>query len=157
MESGNEGRTIAEPGTGAESGLLRGLFDWRFRRYLTMQLLPLFYVLLILAAVAVIAGLVVIAFLLSPAIGLVTLVIAPFVLLVAVAIIRAVLEYLVMAHRIMRVVENMERIPGHVDQLTARIDVVVGHVDALGEQVQDIHRTVGLPGKLLRRRSKDKP
>ena len=70
------------------------------------------------------------------------------------AVIRAVLEYLVMAHRIMRVVENMERIPGHVDQLTARVDVVVTQVDALGGQVNDLHRTVGMPGKMLRKWSK---
>lgn len=135
----------------AETGLLSGLFDWRFQRYLTMQLLPVFYVLLVLAAVVVIAGVVGLAFLWSPMAGLITLVVAPFVLLIAVAVIRAVLEYLVMAHRIMRVVENMERIPGHVDQLTARVDVVVNQVDALGEKVNDMHSTVGLPGRLMRR------
>lgn len=134
-----------------EAGLIGGLLDWRFQRYLTMQLLPVFYLLLVLAAVVVIAGIVGLAFLLSPMAGLITAVVAPFVLLIAVAVIRAVLEYLVMAHRIMRVVENMERIPGHVDQLTARVDVVVSQVDVLGGQVNDIHRTVGMPGKLLRR------
>lgn len=132
-------------------GLVSGLMDWRFERYLTMQLLPVFYVLLVVAAVAVIAGLVGLAFLFSTMAGLILLAVAPFILLIAVAIIRAVLEYLVMAHRIMRVVENMERIPGHVAQLTARVDVVVARVDALGGQVDDIHRTVGLPGKLFGR------
>ena len=139
-----------------DSGLLAGLLDWRFRRYLTMQLLPVFYLLLILAAVVVIAGIVGLAFLFSPLAGLITLGVSPFILLIAVAVIRAVLEYLVMAHRIMRVVENMERIPGHVDQLTSRIETVAGQVDGLSEQVNDIHRTVGLPGRLLRRRDKDK-
>lgn len=134
-----------------DRNLVSGLLDWRFQRYLTMQLLPLFYVLLVIAAAAVIAGLVGLAFLFSKAAGFIALAVAPFVLLIAVAIIRAVLEYLVMAHRIMRVVENMERIPGHVDQLTARVDLVVDHVDALGAQVNDIHRTVGLPGKILRK------
>jgi hypothetical protein len=134
-----------------DSGLLRGLIDWRFQRYLTMQLLPVFYVLLVIAAVVVIAGVVALAFLWSSMAGLITLAVAPFVLLIAVAVIRAVLEYLVMAHRIMRVVENMERIPGHVDQLTARVDVVVTQVDALGEKVNDMHSTVGLPGRILRR------
>lgn len=144
----NETGVMEQP---AEAGLLSGLFDWRFQRYLTMQLLPVFYVLLVLAAVVVIAGVVGLAFLWSPMAGLITLVVAPFVLLIAVAVIRAVLEYLVMAHRIMRVVENMERIPGHVDQLTARVDVVVNQVDALGEKVNDMHSTVGLPGRLMRR------
>lgn len=134
--------------------LVSGLLDWRFRRYLTMQLLPVFYVLLVIAAIAVIAGLVGLAFLWSPMAGLITLAVAPFILLIAVAIIRAVLEYLVMAHRIMRVVENMERIPGHVDQLSAQVDTVAGQVDALSVQVNDIHRTVGLPGRLLRGRDK---
>lgn len=142
-------------GTPAE--LIGGLLDWRFRRYLTMQLLPVFYVLLIVAAVMVIAGMIGLAFLFSPMAGLITLVVAPFVLLIAVAVIRAVLEYLVMAHRIMRVVENMERIPMHVDQLSTRIDLVVQHVDALGGQVDDMHRVVGLPARWLRRREKDKP
>lgn len=134
-----------------DRNLVRGLLDWRFQRYLTMQLLPLFYVLMIVAAVVVIGGAIAFAFVLSKMAGFIALAVAPFVLLIAVAIIRAVLEYLVMAHRIMRVVENMERIPGHVDQLTARLDVVVGQVDALGAQVNDIHRTVGLPGRILRK------
>jgi hypothetical protein len=133
-----------------DAGLVSGLLDWRFQRYLTMQLLPVFYLLLVLAAVVVIAGVVGLAFLFSPMAGLITVAVAPFVLLIAVAVIRAVLEYLVMAHRIMRVVENMERIPGHVDQLTARVDAVVSQVDALGGQVGDIHRTVGLPGRMMR-------
>ena len=41
--------------TGMTGNLLCGLLDWRFRHYLTMQLLPVFYLLLIVAAVMVIA------------------------------------------------------------------------------------------------------
>lgn len=139
------------PTSAPGGGLVSGLLDWRFNRYLTMQLLPVFYLLLVIAATVVVLGFVGLAFLWSTMAGLIAAVVAPFVLLIAVAVIRAVLEYLVMAHRIMRVVENMERIPGHVDQLTARVDVVVTQVDALGETVNDMHSTVGLPARLMRR------
>lgn len=152
--SGATGFEANEPETtGAEApvnvGLVSGLFDWRFRHYLTMQLLPVFYVLLILAAVVVIAGIVGIAFLIAPLAGLIALGISPFVLLISVAVIRAVLEYLVMAHRIMRVVENMERIPRHVDRLSDRVDLVVDRVDGLGERVEHIHETVTMLRPLL--------
>lgn len=130
-------------------GLLSGLFDWRFRRYLTMQLLPVFYVLLILAAIVVIGGMVLLVFLFDPLAGLVAAAVSPFVLLIAVAVIRAVLEYLVMAHRIMRVVENMERIPGHVDQLSARVEGLAGKVEDLGGRVEHMHDTVTMLRPLL--------
>lgn len=133
-----------------DNGLISGLADWRFKRYLTMQLLPAFYILLVLAAIVVIGGLVALAFLWSPQAGMVTLVVAPFVLLIAVAVIRAVLEYLVMAHRIMRVVENMDRIPSQVSQLTDHVDALALKIDDLGGRVEDIHGTVGMMRPLLR-------
>lgn len=68
---------------------------------------------------------------------------------ISVAVIRAVLEYLVMAHRIMRVVENMERIPRHVDRLSDRVDLVVDRVDGLGARVEHIHETVNMLRPLL--------
>lgn len=144
------GDTEREAAGTSQGGLVGGLLDWRFERYLTMQLLPVFYVLLVFAAVMVIGGIVALLFLLSPAAGLIALIVAPFVLLIAIAVIRAVLEYLVMAHRIMRVVENMERIPGHVDQLTARVDAVVERVDGLGGRVEEMHETVMMLRPLLR-------
>lgn len=133
----------------APVGLIDGLCDWQFRHYLTMRLLPMFYVLTIVAASAVIAGLVGMAFLVDAVTGIIALAVAPFGLLISVAIIRAVLEYLVMAHRIMRVVENMERIPRHVDLLSERVDVVVGRIDDLGGRVEQIHGTVSMARPLL--------
>lgn len=140
------GRGTAEQ----QGGLISGLLDWRFERYLTMQLLPLFYLLVTFAAVAVIAGIVALAFLWDTLAGFITLAIAPFVLLIAVAVIRAVLEYLVMAHRIMRVVEDMDRIPGQVAHLTTRVDVVTAKMDDMGDRVEHIHGTVNMVRPLLR-------
>lgn len=146
----DDGRDLPETPGKQDEGLVSGLLDWRFERYLTMQLLPFFYVALVFAAVMVIIAAIGFAFMVEPMAGLLAVVVAPFVLLISVAIIRAVLEYLVMAHRIMRVVENMERIPGHVDHLSERIDIVAGKVDDITTRTEHIHGTVNMARPLLR-------
>ncbi|MEL0029087.1 MAG: hypothetical protein VW625_10630, partial [Perlucidibaca sp.] len=56
---------------------MSGVLDLRFQRYLSMPLLPLFYVLLLLGAAAALALLTGLAFWLHPGAGLVMLVLAP--------------------------------------------------------------------------------
>jgi hypothetical protein len=55
-----------------------------------------------------------------------------------------------MAHRIMRVVEDMDRIPGQVAHLTTRVDVVTAKMDDMGDRVEHIHGTVNMVRPLLR-------
>lgn len=143
----------------ARQSAIPNLADWRFNRYLTMQLLPLFYVLLILGALVVVATLVGVCFWFSTLAGIIAAAISPLALLVIVAVIRAALEYLIMAHRIMRIIERMDALPNQVAMLSQQVDGITGHVDALTGQVEDIHddlmhvrpllRSAGLPGRLL--------
>ena len=133
-----------------EPSVVRNLADWRFDHYLTMQLLPLFYLLLVFGAAVVITGLTALVFWLSPTAGLVALAVAPMVLLIAVAVIRAALEYLVMAHRIMRIIERMDALPHQVAGLSQRVDGITGHVDQLIHHVDDIHETLMHARPILR-------
>lgn len=152
------------PGTDddlAAGNMLKNFADWRFNRYLTMQLLPLFYLLLMLGALAVIAGLVAMAFYFSPMLGWIAAGISPFVLLITIAVIRAALEYLIMAHRIMRIIERMDALPHQVADLSYRVDGITQHVDQLIHRVDDIHdalmharpvlSALSLPRRLLER------
>ena len=144
-----------------EKSRVPNVADWRFNRYLTMQLLPLFYVLLLLADLVTVAGLVAVCFWLHLWAGIIAATLAPLVFLVAAAVIRAALEYLIMAHRIMRIIERMDALPDQVSGLSDRVDRITGHVDTLIVHVDDIHdtlthvrpflRSAGLPSKVLAR------
>ncbi|MEP5230568.1 MAG: DUF4282 domain-containing protein [Alloalcanivorax sp.] len=135
------------------------LADWRFNRYLTMQLMPLFYLLLIVGALVVVVSAVGLCFWFSTLAGIIATAIAPLALLVIVAVIRAALEYMIMAHRIMRIIERMDALPGQVADLSVRVDGITDHVDLLNDHVHDIHETLmhvrpflrsaGLPSRLL--------
>ena len=124
------------------AGRIPNIGDWRFNRYLTMQLLPLFYILLVLGALLVIAGIVALCFYASMLAGLIAALASPIVFLVTFAVIRAALEYLIMAHRIMRIIERMDALPGQVHDLSVRVDRITGHVDQLIEHVDDIHNSL---------------
>ncbi|MFN3714295.1 MAG: DUF4282 domain-containing protein [Alcanivoracaceae bacterium] len=124
------------------AGMIPNLGDWRFNRYLTMQLLPLFYVLLVLGALVVIMVIVAVCFYFSLTAGLIAALASPVVFLVTFAVIRAALEYLIMAHRIMRIIERMDALPGQVSDLAVRVDGITRHVDQLNHQVDDIHGTL---------------
>lgn len=126
----------------ADNHLIRDLGDWRFRRYLTMQLLPLFYLLLVFGALVLVAAVVGLCFWFSTLAGIVAASVAPLALLIMVAVIRAALEYLVMAHRIMRIIERMDALPDQVAGLSERVDGITGHVDQLIHQVDEIHETL---------------
>ncbi len=125
------------------SHFMGGIADLRFGRYLSMQLLPIFYVLLLFGAAVVIAALTALAFWFSPWWGLVALLIAPLAWLVTAAVIRAALEFLVMAYRIMLTVQNMNEVAGHVASLSGHIDLLQTRLEGITGNVQDIHAGFG--------------
>ena len=98
-------------------------------------------------------------FWISTTVGLIASAVAPLLLLVIVAVVRAALEYLIMAHRIMRIIERMDALPDQVRGLSHRVDGITRQVDSLTDNVQDIHqdlmhvrpllRSAGLPSRLL--------
>ena len=128
------------------------MVDWQFNRYLSMQLLPLLYLLMIIGALLLVGFLVAASYSSSLWFGLAATVLSPLLFVVFVAIVRAALESLVMAHRTMSIVESMRALPDQVAK-------VEGRVEALTSQVEDIHGTViqlrpllrsaGLPARLL--------
>ena len=139
--------------------LVPNLADWRFEHYLTMRLLPLFYLLLVAGAAVAVFGIAAACFWISTPIGLIALSVSPLLLLVIVAVVRAALEYLIMAHRIMRIIERMDALPEQVRDLSYRVDGITRQVDRLTDNVQDIHqdlmhvrpllRSAGFPSRLL--------
>lgn len=160
--------------TPATSGFVRGfhnfgkgLVDFRFNQYLSMQLLPVFYALLLVGIFGFFVALNAVAFWFSSLAGLITLAITPFGLLIAFAVTRAALEFLVMAYRIMETVQRMDRIPQQVDNLNSKVDGISEHVNSFETRIEHIQRQVdhvtgsigflntisgisGLPGKLFR-------
>jgi uncharacterized Tic20 family protein len=127
----------------------QGILDFRFQHYLTMQLLPVFYGLLLLGILGVFAGLNAFAFWLSPHIGFIALAITPFALLISFAVTRAALEFMVMAYRIMETVNRMDRIPHQVDNLNSKVDGISsrvedfhGQIDYIQGRVDDVTHTI---------------
>ena len=133
--------TLSRPGRFGD--FMGGIMDVRFGRYLTMQLLPIFYVLLLFGATVVIAALTGLVFWLSPAWGMLALLIAPIAWLVVAAVVRAALEFLVMAYRIMLTVQNMNEVAGHVASLSGHIDLLQTRLEGITGNVQDIHAGFG--------------
>ena len=70
----------------AGTSRIPNLADWRFNRYLTMQLMPLFYLLLIVGALVVVVSIVGLCFWFSMLAGIIATAIAPLALLVIVAL-----------------------------------------------------------------------
>ncbi|MDP1540501.1 MAG: DUF4282 domain-containing protein [Moraxellaceae bacterium] len=123
---------------------MSSIADLHFERYLTMQLLPVFYVLLLLGVILVFAVINIVAFWFSNLIGLVMLlVITPIGLLIAFAVVRAVLEFLVMAYRIMQTVHRMDRIPEQVDNLNNKVDGISEDLLEFKAGLVDIRHTIG--------------
>jgi len=116
-----------------------GIADLRFERYLTMQLLPIFYVLLLLGAVLVLAAITALCFWFSGWLGLATLVVSPVLWLMFAALVRAALEYLVMAYRIMLTVQKMDSITTTVVQLATEVESLQSRLGGITANVQDIH------------------
>ena len=120
----------------------RGLTDFRFEHYLSMQLLPLFYGLLLLGVLGAFVVFNVLAFWVSTEVGLVMLGLTPLGLLIAFAVTRAALEFLVMAYRIMETVNRMDRIPAQVDNLNTKVDGISVKVEAFHGQIDYIQGKV---------------
>lgn len=128
---------------------MAGILDLHFKQYLSMKLLPLFYALLLLGALGTLALLTGIAFWLHPWAGVTMLAVSPLAFLVAAAVIRAALEFLVMAYRIMQTVHEMQQIPTQVDNLNTKVDRISNGFDPIPGQVGELHQTVRLLQPIL--------
>lgn len=93
------------------------LFDLKFSRYLTVQLLPLLYVVLVLGGLVVIGQLVWDAFAVSPRRGLAFLLASPLALLVWASACRATTEFLLVVFRMSEDVRTLASIKPTVDRL----------------------------------------
>lgn len=135
----------------------RSIMDLSFQEYLTMKLLPVFYVLLLVGLTVVAVIINIGAWQLSTTAGIVVLLGTPFGLAIAFAVVRAALEFLVMAYRIMLTLERMDRIPDQVDNLNSKVDGISERVDEVTDVVNILKPLVGvqhLPGKILNRKNK---
>lgn len=119
-----------------------GLIDFRFNQYLSMQLLPVFYALLLMGLLAFFVGVNALAFWYSHIAGLVVLSITPFAMLISFAVVRATLEFLVMAYRIMETLHRMDRIPEQVDNLNSKVDGISDKVHGFETQISHIQGKV---------------
>ena len=119
-----------------------GVLDLSFKKKMTIELLPLFYALLLLAAAGISLLIVAGAFWLSIWAGLIALLFVPLGFIVAVAIIRAALEYLVLAFGILETVNNMNRIPEQVDNLNAQVNHITAELNHVIEDVTYIRGKV---------------
>lgn len=136
---------VTSPQGGFVNGLRhfgRGLVDFRFKQYLSMQLLPLFYALLLLGVLGAFAVINAAAFWYSTHAGFVVLALTPLAMAIAFAVVRATLEFLVMAYRIMETLHRMDRIPEQVDNLNSKVDGISAHVDSFDVKITDIQTMV---------------
>lgn len=148
----------------------RGLVDFRFKQYLSMQLLPFFYGLLLLGVIGLFVLINALAFWYSNWAGYVVLALTPLAMAIALAVVRATLEFLVMAYRIMETLHRMDRIPDQVDNLNSKVDGISEHVNTFEVSIRDIKGMVedvthtvsflkpvstlgGLAGRVLKKRS----
>lgn len=93
------------------------LFDLKFSRYLTVQLLPLLYVVLVIGGLGVIAQQVWDAFALSTPRGVMFLLASPFAVLVWASACRATTEFLLVVFRMSQDVQTLASIKPTVDKL----------------------------------------
>ncbi len=96
---------------------LRLLFDLKFTRYLTVQLLPLLYVVLVIGGLGVIGQQVWDAFARSPQRGLAYLAVSPLALLVWASACRATTEFLLVVFRMSEDVHTLAGIRPTVDRI----------------------------------------
>lgn len=162
-------RNTAQQLKGKFARFRKAILDFQFNEYLTMQLLPAFYAALLLGALVATIAINIGAWQLSTVAGIVVSVTSPFALMLAFAVIRAALEFLVMGYRIMLTLERMDRIPTQVDNLNSKVDGISdlvhgfeqriehiqGRVDEVTENISFLKHVSGvtnLPGKLLGRK-----
>lgn len=101
---------------------LRALFDFSFSRYITIQMLPMLYGLMILASLVNVVHLVIDAFDVSMARGWVYLLLSPFALIVMISVFRGLLEFLVVTFRIAEDIEKLSGMRESVDKISGIAD-----------------------------------
>lgn len=102
---------------------LRALFDFTFTRYITIQMLPVLYGVMILASGIAVAQLVANGFSQSNAHGWVYLLLSPFAFIVLVSTFRAILEFLVVTFRIAEDIEKLSGMRESVDKISGMTDL----------------------------------
>lgn len=97
---------------------LRGLLDFRFSTYITIQALPWLYGLMIVTSFAAVGWLVLGAWLESPWRGGLALLLSPLLLLFLVSVARGLLEFYIVIFRIAEDLDELVEIRESVDKLT---------------------------------------
>lgn len=102
---------------------LQALFDFTFTRYITIQMLPVVYGLMIVASAILIIDQVTSAFSVSPLKGWCYAVTGPFAFIVLLSIFRALLEFFVVVFRIAEDMEELASMRESVDRLSSLTDI----------------------------------
>lgn len=101
---------------------IRTLFDFSFTNYLTIQMLPFFYGIMVAACGSVVAYAVVEGFAFSFWRGLFYLMVSPFAFLVLLSVARALFEFYIVVFRIAENVDEMVQLKDHVERLSGITD-----------------------------------
>ena len=99
------------------------LFDFTFQRYISLQIIPLCYLLVVFASTGALAWGVCITFLYDMRLGVAALVLAPAAFLVWVSICRVVLELLMVVFRMAGQLDEVGAMRESVDKLSGLGDV----------------------------------
>lgn len=101
------------------------LFDIRFETYISLQIIPLVYLLVLLASIPVLGWVVWIAFQLGTSTGVTALLLSPFVYLAWISCCRVVLELLMVVFRITDQLDEVAVMRESVDKLSTLSEVTV--------------------------------
>jgi hypothetical protein len=102
---------------------LRALVDFSFTQYITIQMLPVVYGLMIVASGVTTVQLVISAFDISNIRGWAYLVLSPFAFIVLISICRALLEFLVIVFRIAEDIDKLAGMRESVDKISGIADL----------------------------------
>lgn len=102
---------------------LLALFDFSFTRYITIQMLPVVYGLMIVASGIIIVDLVIDAFAASSTKGWAYALLAPFAFIVLLSIFRSLLEFFVVVFRIAEDIEELASMRESVDKISGLTDI----------------------------------
>jgi hypothetical protein len=101
------------------------LFDIRFDQYISLQIIPLVYLLVLVVSPPILAWLVWLAFGFGTATGLAAVFLAPFVFLAWISCCRVVLELLIVVFRITDQLDEVAVMRESVDKLSTLSEVTV--------------------------------
>ena len=102
---------------------LLALFDFSFTRYITIQMMPVVYGLMILASGVIIADQVVGAFATSHTKGWAYSVLSPFAFVVLLSVFRALLEFFGVVFRIAEAIDELAGMRESVDKISGLTDI----------------------------------